>query len=224
KGFIKEAVIWKALRHSNVLPFLGINYDCFPSQVCFVSPFMRNGDVNRFFGKGNKSIEDRVWMLLDAAKGLRYLHSLHITHGDIKGANILVKDDRHACFTDIGLLSEKQIMSLNTTLTSGIQGILNWMAPEVLFPSKTNSRYSDSTRDIYSFACTIFEIMTGKPPFSYETQGVVLFRVRNGERPHAPSPDIMPNNLWSITKKSWKQDPSDRLTSDNLVSQLCDLA
>ncbi|KAH8796251.1 kinase-like domain-containing protein [Flagelloscypha sp. PMI_526] len=262
RSFINEAVIWKLLQHPNVLPFLGVSYNCFSSQVCFVSPFMRNGDVNKFLGQEKKSIEDRVWILLDAANGLKYLHSLDITHGDIKGANILVNDQGRACLSDLGIasittpqmqtaiqlsislaeipsdknghlklsgtdiefLNVEQITSLNTTLTGGIKGTLNWMAPEVMFPSETTPVESNLSRDIYAFGCTILEIMTGQRPFADEPQGMVLLKVYTGERPSAPSPDILPSTLWSIIENAWKQESSQRLISDDLVSQLTAVA
>ncbi|KAH8826279.1 kinase-like domain-containing protein [Flagelloscypha sp. PMI_526] len=253
QSFIKEAVIWKLLQHPNVLPFLGVSYDCFSPRVCFVSPFMHNGDVNKYLQKTKMSIEDRVWLILGAANGLKYLHSLDITHGDIKGANILIDDQGRAQLSDLGIasittqqtqtaikssislaeiptdksghpmisrkdkgfLNDGQITSLNTTLTNDIKGTLYWMAPEVMFPSEINSVESKLTRDIYSFGCTIFEIMTGEPPFADQPQGVVFLKVYTGERPSTPSTDILPNNLWSIVENSWKQECSQRLPSSS---------
>ncbi|EEB94877.1 hypothetical protein MPER_06241 [Moniliophthora perniciosa FA553] len=55
-----------------------------------------------------------------------------ITHGDIKGANILVDDHLHCRLADFGLAAgagETQIM--HTTTSGGVKGSLRWMAPEI---------------------------------------------------------------------------------------------
>ncbi|KAF8192687.1 hypothetical protein K438DRAFT_1472654, partial [Mycena galopus ATCC 62051] len=43
--FCSEALVWKDLHHPHILPFLGIEKDCFPSSLCMVSPWMENGTV-----------------------------------------------------------------------------------------------------------------------------------------------------------------------------------
>ena len=127
--FCHEVVMWKRLTHPNVLPLLGITLD--PPQL--ISSWMPGGDLLEFIKNPDA---DRValvgvpppcllhahphYQLSDAAKGLFYLHSCNMVHGDFKGvcdcsklhsatvltpnkANILVDDSGHARIADFGL-------------------------------------------------------------------------------------------------------------------------
>jgi serine/threonine protein kinase len=102
----REALVWRQLQHENVLPFIGINTTLFPSYrlPVLISPWMYYGslreytnlptyDVNRSiyplvsFLKSKcslKLIRICVVQLRGMAQGIAYLHSLDITHGDLK--------------------------------------------------------------------------------------------------------------------------------------------
>ncbi|KAJ6486663.1 kinase-like domain-containing protein, partial [Mycena sanguinolenta] len=99
--FCREALVWKDLHHPNILPFLGIDRDSFSSSLCMVSPWMKHGTVLNYlkthgFANVNK-------LLYQIAQGLEYLHLHDIVHGDLRGANILIKEDWSACLADFGL-------------------------------------------------------------------------------------------------------------------------
>ncbi|KAF9060403.1 kinase-like domain-containing protein [Rhodocollybia butyracea] len=89
--FCNEALLWRQLRHPNVLPFFGVNTTLF--GFCLVSPWMSNGDIV------TRSV------IMEIADGLNYLHSLKppVVHGDVCGANILMNHDGHCCLADFGL-------------------------------------------------------------------------------------------------------------------------
>jgi serine/threonine protein kinase len=67
REFGREALIWQHLRHPNVLPFLGIDSEVFPSSLCMVSPWMRNGtlmDLRASYGPSNINMEKRASSVL----------------------------------------------------------------------------------------------------------------------------------------------------------------
>ncbi|KAJ3756534.1 kinase-like domain-containing protein, partial [Lentinula raphanica] len=134
--------------------------------------------------------------MIQIAQGLVYLHGLEppIVHGDIKGANILVSDDRRCCLADFGL-SVLDTQSINLTHTATVQGSLRWLAPEFISPIP-NPRATQgrlTSRDMYAFGCTVFEIFTESPPFAHYTLDIsVAIDVLNGVRPSLPV-DIIPN-------------------------------
>ncbi|KAJ7795394.1 kinase-like domain-containing protein [Mycena olivaceomarginata] len=71
----REVNVWCRLDHPNIMPLLGITYD---------------------FGTS-------LSMLVDIARGLAYLHSMSVTHGDLHSANILISERGHTQLTDFGL-------------------------------------------------------------------------------------------------------------------------
>ncbi|KAJ7574471.1 kinase-like domain-containing protein, partial [Mycena floridula] len=112
----REALLWQRLQHPYVLPFSGIDSETFPSFLCMVSPWMKNGTIlNYLSANGHANIERRVrkvgfdcaWLkvlqILEIAQGLQYLHSQGIVHGDLRGSNILVNEEWHSCIADFGL-------------------------------------------------------------------------------------------------------------------------
>ncbi|KAF9642056.1 kinase-like protein, partial [Thelephora ganbajun] len=99
KAFCKEAVMWKRLNHPNVLPLLGVTIA--PFQL--ISNWMSGGNLPEYIEKHSDA--DRIGLagLCDVAKGLCYLHSCNVVHGDLKGSNVLVDDSSHARIADFAL-------------------------------------------------------------------------------------------------------------------------
>ncbi|KAL0063163.1 plasma membrane calcium [Marasmius tenuissimus] len=194
---------------------------------------MEHGDIITFL-KENPG-HDRIRALYDIVSGLQYLHSLSppVVHGDIKGANILV-DGHHQCLlADFGLadiLADTTMMP--TTSSGGIKGSTRWMAPEMFsFASgvdvkgdtKGNSTKDSkkTPRDIYAFACTVLEIMTGKPPFHHLIDAAVIFQVSvHHIRPERPSEGWCPDHIWDLVELCWGEDPLRRPTATMLQRYL----
>ncbi|KAJ6476335.1 kinase-like domain-containing protein [Mycena sanguinolenta] len=145
--FCREALLWKDLRHPHILPFLGIDADSFPSFLCMVSPWMENGTVINYLKTHGHANIDRL--LSEIAQGFGYLHSRDIVHGDLRGANILVKDDWSAYLTDFGL---SNISDATSTTSTNCGGRLHRMAPELLDSARTPAT------DVYAFGCVCFEV------------------------------------------------------------------
>ncbi|KAF9060402.1 hypothetical protein BDP27DRAFT_1301860 [Rhodocollybia butyracea] len=128
--FCHEALLWRQLRHPNVLPFFGVNTTLF--GFCLVSPWMSNGDIVMYLK--NHPDHNRRSVIMEIADGLNYLHSLKppVVHGDVRGANILMNDDGHCCLADFGLAIASESTGLLTTTGHGTRGAIRWMAPELI--------------------------------------------------------------------------------------------
>ncbi|KAE9391221.1 kinase-like protein [Gymnopus androsaceus JB14] len=158
KEFCKEALIWRQLKHPNILPLLGVNAELFSPSFCLISPWMENKNIITYL-KNNPG-HNRHNVLSEVASGLYYLHSRDppILHGDIRGANILVTDDLHCCLADFGLsLIISDSRTLSNASTSGMtKGTIRWMAPELIIPARRAP--NDTSRDVYAFGCTVLEV------------------------------------------------------------------
>ncbi|CAI5477445.1 unnamed protein product [Closterium sp. Yama58-4] len=92
--------------------------------------------------------------------GLSYLHYNHIMHRDIKGANILV--DNRGCIKLADFGASRKLADLATMSGhKSMKGTPYWMAPEVI-----KQTGHGRPADIWSVACTVIEMATGKPPWS----------------------------------------------------------
>jgi len=124
----REAWVWDQLEDPNVLPFLGISNDVggeFASPA-LISPLCTKGHVLDYMRK-NPNV-DRLKLAVGVAKGLRYLHSLQIIHGDLKGTNVLISDDCEPLLCDFG---RSRIIG-HRGFTTRVLGALAYQAPELI--------------------------------------------------------------------------------------------
>ncbi|KAJ6482843.1 kinase-like domain-containing protein [Mycena vitilis] len=214
----REALVWKDLRHRNILTFIGIDRESFPSSLCMVSPWMEHGTILNHLKTHGRANVDKL--LYEIAQGLQYLHSQNIVHGDLRGANILINEDWSACLADFGL---SVFANATTTMhTSAHAGSIHWMAPELIDPDRFGCRFARSpASDVYAFGCVCFELYTGQAPFSESSQPAALLRVVNGERPQRPSSSpAMWDSLWQHVNEYWAQDPTTRPATEAVVEDM----
>ncbi|KAJ7128129.1 kinase-like domain-containing protein, partial [Mycena crocata] len=141
-------------------------------------------------------------------QGLYYLHSSNIVHRDLRGANILIKQDLSAGLTDFGLSS----FSNATSITSNRAGSLFWMAPELIDPD------CFGYRDIYTFGCVCLELYTGRPPFSKLSEVAALLKILNGKGAERPSGcPAMSDVHWQHITVYWAENPASRPTAEVVV-------
>ncbi|KAJ7646808.1 kinase-like domain-containing protein [Roridomyces roridus] len=208
--FCREALLWRELHHPYILPFVGIYRDSTVS-LCMVSPWMEHGTVLAYLKEHGHSNVDKL--LFEAAQGLHYLHSQDIVHGDLRGANILIKEDCSACLSDFGLSSFTNLTASLRNSTGG--GSIYWMAPELIYPERFGLAFSRTpASDVYAFACVCVELYTLRHPFGNLKETAALLAVINGERPERPSGEpAMSNMLWKFVSSYWVEDPVKRPTT-----------
>jgi len=214
--FCEEALVWKQLDHPNLLPFIGVNRTIFCPSYCFVSPWMRNGNIMAYLKEHPE--QDRLPWISQVANGLQYLHGLDppIIHGDIRGANILVTDDLRCCLADFGLALVTESPSMCETVSTP-RGSVRWMAPEVLHPNLFHL-IEPKARDIYAFGCTVVEIISGTLPFSnIKHEVAVIAQVLLGQRPDIP-PALaeISIDLSELIHSCWNSLPCERPTADDI--------
>ncbi|KAF7337113.1 hypothetical protein MVEN_02148900 [Mycena venus] len=214
--FCREALLWQRLQNPYVLSFIGIDAESFPTSLCMVSPWMQHGTILSHLAKnGNVSLERQ---LFEIAQGLAYLHSQSIIHGDLRGSNIMVDDQWHACLADFGLAvfsnATSPTYSLETRRISASCGL-----------EKIQRTFSN---DVYSFACVCIELYTGKPPFSdIHHEMAVALQVIAKERPARPSDangrEMMSDRLWAIVQQCWSHEVAERPCMDRVVELMMEV-
>ncbi|KAF7360494.1 Protein kinase domain-containing protein [Mycena venus] len=200
KAFAREALIWRQLCHPNVLPFFGLYY-C-ERRLCLVSPWMEKGHIRAFLKKESYDTDRLLSLTLDVALGLEHLHDQGIVHGDLKGDNIYITPSGRACIADFGLSSIITSLSSAQFTNSSEQnrgGTVRYQAPELLC-----GEHNDPRSDIYAFACVVYEMLTGKPPFpELRTDGAVIK---------------------TVLDDCWEEQPAARPTAAHIVKLLMGVA
>lgn len=136
------------------------------------------------------------------------MHYHGVIHRDIKGANILVNSEGLVKLSDFG--SAKK---LQQSYVSSFIGTTCWMAPEIIL-DKSYERFAD----IWSLGCTVYEMLTGKPPFMGKTHYEISVKVIN----YREEDYVFPDNI-SIFAKDFilcclKKNPYKRYNVKKLLS------
>lgn len=207
--FTQEFSLVFDMNHTNLLH--PTYYDCWQRMPYLILPFCKNGSAFKYIADGNGITESECWNLLhDVAEGLAYLHAKTppIIHQDIKPDNILINDEKHYMITDFGISAR-----IRSTLrrnkgqdTSG--GTLAYMGPERFSSTPTPIMASD----IWSLGATIYELMTGMPP--YGDHGGIL--QKNGAEIPLIEVDFS-QALKDIVYKCLSQAPWDRPTARQIA-------
>jgi serine/threonine protein kinase len=108
------------------------------------------------FGKLNERLVSSY--VVKILEGLDYLHSSDVIHRDIKAANILTTKSGNVKLSDFGLSLNMRALEREI---KDVAGTPNWMAPEVI-----RSQSVSPKSDIWSVACTVIELLTGRPPYA----------------------------------------------------------
>lgn len=224
---IPEIAMELTLSHPNILHILCALADEM-KRDCYLVMELMSRDLSTYIketcGPRKRivpfSVPVAVDLMLQIARGMEYLHSKKIYHGELNPSNILIRPRNvgpdgylHAKVSGFGLSSS--ISSLTEKTPTSRNGAMSfiWYAPEVLAEQEDlelrNSKYTEKS-DVYSFGMICLEVLTGKVPFEdTHLQGDKMSRnIRAGERPLFPFHS--PKYLTTLTKKCWQTDPNQR--------------
>ncbi|KAF9644348.1 kinase-like protein [Thelephora ganbajun] len=210
--FYQEAIVWKYLIHPNVVPFRGITTT--PLQL--VSNWMPGGDLTDYINKHPDV--DRLGLLGDVVRGLRYLHSRNVVHGDLKGPNILVDDTGRARITDFGFATVTHNLDSMWSAPPGHGHSERWTAPEVLNGGKFSKE-----ADIFSFAMVMIEAFACAAPFSSSPAPAAIMAILERKRPPRLAHSAFTDKLWVLTECCWDQEPHLRPEATEVLRVLCSL-
>ncbi|AXK46118.1 Stk1 family PASTA domain-containing Ser/Thr kinase [Brachybacterium saurashtrense] len=120
---------------------------------------------------------------------LEYSHRAGIVHRDIKPGNIMIDESGTVKVMDFGIARAIADATSAMTATQAVMGTAQYLSPE-----QARGQLVDARSDIYSAACVMYEMLTGRPPFTGDTPVSIAYQhVR--EEPHPPSaynPAIVP--------------------------------
>ncbi len=212
--FRREAEIMEKLNHPNVVSaheigqFGGVHY--------LVMDYVEGRDLDRIVrASGPMKFPRAVDCLIQAARGLAAAHERGIVHRDIKPANLLLDSSGVVRVLDLGLAritqgddSVKDVASAPSLTASGIiMGTVDYLPPE----QSDDSKRADHRADIYALGCTLYFLVTGRPPFSGES---IMQRLLAHHKNPIPSlkearPDA-PVEVEAIYRRMMAKSPDDR--------------
>lgn len=209
--FIREARAQARIEHENICKIYETgNYQ----GTYYIAMQIINGEPLDKAAQ-NMTLADRVLVMRDVAKALDAAHKLNIVHRDIKPSNILIEKrvDRSGfsgwrpIIMDFGLARETN-EGKGLTESGAVLGTPAYMSPE---QARGDTRHIDHRSDIYSMGATLYDIISGHPPFEDESAVKIILKVMN-ETPASLRHDIpnIPTELDIIVSKCLNKEPNHR--------------
>lgn len=225
--FTREAYAAAQLTHHNVVQIYDIGEE--KGTHFFSMEFVAGQSLMDLIkDKGKLDPEEAVGYILQAARGLRYGHNQGMVHRDIKPDNLMLNTDGIVKVADLGLvkLPNAEVAQAKGTeadfdteiededdgegrLTRAgvVMGTPTYMPPE----QAVDSANVDQRADIYSLGCSLYVMLTGKPPFQGKTALEVM--TKHQTDPVVPPEVIVkrvPKALSVILLKMLAKNPDDR--------------
>ncbi|DBA69721.1 TPA: hypothetical protein ACH3X2_012649 [Trebouxia sp. C0005] len=226
KTLEREVSIMSAIRHPNVVLFMGVCLD----PPCMVTEFCARGSMFDVLAKARTSPllaqqldwPKRVSMALDAAKGMLQLHSHKppILHRDLKSPNLLVDKHWRVKIADFNL---SRVMEAQAVVSSISANNPRWLAPEVV----TDQAYSTAA-DVYSFGLILWELLTWQLPWADLGPFQIMVAIAEKQRrPPIPPESELPGGTFpglpaylDLMQACWHAEPQERPAFESCIITL----
>ncbi|XP_057369375.1 vascular endothelial growth factor receptor 2-like [Daphnia carinata] len=160
------------------------------------------------------STADLISWSFQIARGMDYLATKKVLHGDLAARNVLLADGGVAKVADFGMSRNMYYEGNYQKESQGLMPV-KWMAIESL----TDRRFSTQS-DVWSYGVLLWEIFTlGKVPYpGMEANHELVVQLEKGYR--MEKPDFAPNYFGEIMAGCWKSDPKERPTFSHIEQQI----
>jgi eukaryotic-like serine/threonine-protein kinase len=232
--FVREAYAAAQLTHHNVVQIYDFGEDKGTSY--FSMEFVPGKSLNDLLRQAGKlDPEVAVGYILQAARGLKFAHERGMIHRDVKPDNLMLSDLGIVKVADLGLVKTpaavaaelaaepspagapkgapssqsriSEIASTDVTSAEVAMGTPAYMAPE----QGRDAASVDARADIYSLGCTLYTLVTGRPPFEGSSPLEVITKHQTQQ---ITPPDLVvkrvPKELSAVILKMAAKNPDDR--------------
>jgi serine/threonine-protein kinase len=204
KRFIHELRYARKVTHENVIRI----YDFTPlgqSYAISMEYFPGHGLDKEIKDGKPLPIKRGLKIIWDVCRGIGAAHQVDVVHRDLKPPNILINEQGIVKIVDFGVAAVTSDMSTRLTRVGTLIGTPTYMAPE-----QVRSRGIDTRTDIYSLGVIMYEIFTGRPPYTGDDIAVLFQHVEgNPAPPRQINPDLPPA-LEETILKAMAVDPGHR--------------
>ena len=207
--FRREAQSAASLNHPSIVAVYDTGEDMASGMPIpyIVMEYVDGRTVRDLLQEGHRLLPERSLEIIDGVlRALDYSHQAGIVHRDIKPGNVMVTRNGDVKVMDFGIARAMSDAQATMTQTAQVIGTAQYLSPE-----QARGERVDSRSDLYSTGCLLYELLTGRPPFTGDSPVAIAYQhVR--ENPVPPSrvdPDVPP---WAdaIVLKAMAKSPADR--------------
>ena len=182
RRFEEEATGIAHLRHANITQVFDFNHD--GDLYYMVMEFIAGETLQARLKRLNETnrrlpVKDVIKFAVDICDAAEYAHERGVIHRDIKPANVMLDVHGKAILMDFGIA--RMVGGGQHTATGAVLGTAMYMSPEQI-----QGLHADARADIYSLGVTLFEMLSGKPPFEADSAMTLMMMHLND-----PTPNIL---------------------------------
>jgi serine/threonine-protein kinase len=207
--FRREAQAAANLSHPNIVSLYDYGSD--GETYFIVMEFIDGRGLDEIIRDEGPLLPERAAEIAsDVAKALERAHTAGLVHRDVKPSNIMITSQGQTKVTDFGIVRALGGDGENTmTQTGMVIGTAAYLSPE-----QAQGNPVDARSDVYSLGCVLYEMLTGRAPFTGETPLAIAYKhVREDPQPpSALNPDATAS-LDAIVMKALAKNPDNRYSS-----------
>ncbi|KAG0469310.1 hypothetical protein HPP92_018638 [Vanilla planifolia] len=211
ESLLSEIVILKRIKHPNIIAMHDIIEAS--GRIYLILEYCRGGDLSLYIQRhGRVSEVTAKHFMQQLANGLKVLRENNLIHRDLKPQNLLLSttDEKSVLkIADFGFARSLQPLGLAETLC----GSPLYMAPEIMKLQKY-----DAKADLWSVGAILFQLVTGKTPFTGNNQIQLLQNIVKSHQLHFPSDNNLSNECLDLCKRMLRQNPVERLTFEEFFN------
>jgi serine/threonine protein kinase len=206
-AFLKqEYAVGKKLKHPNIVQIHEFGSD--PAGTFLILEAYLHNNLKQLLLAEIEGVHVRLDKILrGAAAGLGHLHSKGWVHRDIKPDNFLVDAQGNVKLIDFALATRsKGALGKMLSLKTKVLGTRSYMSPEQI-----RGHGVDCRSDIYSFGCMIYELVSGKPPFTGATTQELLTKHLRSRAPSLTASEVgVTPSFADLAQRMVAKEPADR--------------
>lgn len=203
RRFHREAQSATSLAHPNIVNIYDVGEE--DSIYYIVMEYVAGQTLKQYIQQNSPvPVEKALDILQQLTSAISHAHQNHIIHRDIKPHNILIDTHGNVKITDFGIAMALSATSI--TQTNSVLGSVHYLSPEQARGGMANRK-----SDIYSLGIVMFELLTGRLPFSGESAVSIALKHLQSETPSIRrwNPTI-PQSVENIVLKATAKDPFHR--------------
>src|ERR1700685_3956159 len=180
-----------------------------------VMEYVDGKTVRELLNDGHRLLPERILEIISGVlRALEYSHQAGIVHRDIKPGNVMVTRNGDVKVMDFGIARAMSDAQSTMTQTAQVIGTAQYLSPEQARGDRVDAR-----SDLYSAGCLLYELLTGRPPFTGASPGALAYpHVRENPIPPSRVDPEIPGWADAIVLKAMAKDPGDRYQSADEMS------